>query len=705
MQIKKEIQVAGRSFGVEFGDRGMLSDSAVFMNYGDTVVMVNANASEKPRDGIDFFPLSVEYEERLYSVGKIPGGFIKREGRPSEKAILSGRAVDRPLRPLFPKGYRNDVQVVCTVMSVENDNLPEILAINGASLALLLSSVPYTTPLAAVMVGLVDGELVLNPTSKEREVSKLNLTVCATESRVMMIEAGAHEVDEDTMIKAISFGFEACQPIIAFEKELMAAYGKEKKVPVLYTLDENVESEVRAFAKDLVAEAMHITDKDERSVKMDAVKAAVSAEFDAKYPENKSDIAETLYMLQKETVRDMAILEHKRVDGRAFDQIRNLAAEVALLPRTHGSGLFTRGSTQVLAVATLGAIGDIQILDGVSEEESKRYIHHYNFPSYSVGETRPMRGPGRREIGHGALAEKALEPLVPSEEEFPYTIRVVSEVLSSNGSTSQASVCASTLALMDAGVPLKRPVAGIAMGLFTTDDLSQEEIVTDIQGVEDFFGDMDFKVAGTSEGITAIQVDTKIAGLSPWCIEKAIRDAKTARMEILEVMAGAITAPRPEVSQYAPKIFTITINPDKIREVIGSGGKVINKIIADTGVKIDIDDTGKVFVGGPDIEMVKKAIAIIEGIVKEVVPGEIYLGKVVKLATFGAFVEILPGKEGLVHISKLDSKRVEKVEDVVSMGDEILVKVTEIDQQGRINLSRKDALVEMAKREAEQKPE
>ncbi|MBR0575503.1 polyribonucleotide nucleotidyltransferase [Proteiniclasticum sp. BAD-10] len=705
MQIKKEIQVAGRSFGVEFGDRGMLSDSAVFMNYGDTVVMVNANASEKPRDGIDFFPLSVEYEERLYSVGKIPGGFIKREGRPSEKAILSGRAVDRPLRPLFPKGYRNDVQVVCTVMSVENDNLPEILAINGASLALLLSSVPYTTPLAAVMVGLVDGELVLNPTSKEREVSKLNLTVCATESRVMMIEAGAYEVDEDTMIKAISFGFEACQPIIAFEKELMAAYGKEKKVPVLYTLDENVENEVRAFAKDLVAEAMHITDKDERSVKMDAVKAAVSAEFDAKYPENKSDIAETLYMLQKETVRDMAILEHKRVDGRAFDQIRNLAAEVALLPRTHGSGLFTRGSTQVLAVATLGAIGDIQILDGVSEEESKRYIHHYNFPSYSVGETRPMRGPGRREIGHGALAEKALEPLVPSEEEFPYTIRVVSEVLSSNGSTSQASVCASTLALMDAGVPLKRPVAGIAMGLFTTDDLSQEEIVTDIQGVEDFFGDMDFKVAGTSEGITAIQVDTKIAGLSPWCIEKAIRDAKTARMEILEVMAGAITAPRPEVSQYAPKIFTITINPDKIREVIGSGGKVINKIIADTGVKIDIDDSGKVFVGGPDIEMVKKAIAIIEGIVKEVVPGEIYLGKVVKLATFGAFVEILPGKEGLVHISKLDSKRVEKVEDVVSMGDEILVKVTEIDQQGRINLSRKDALVEMAKREAEQKSE
>ncbi|SFN35809.1 polyribonucleotide nucleotidyltransferase [Proteiniclasticum ruminis] len=705
MQIKKEIQVAGRNFGIEFGERGMLSDAAIFMNYGETVVMVNANASEKPRDGIDFFPLAVDYEEKMYAVGKIPGGFIKREGRPTEKAILSGRAIDRPLRPLFPKGYRNDVQVVCSVLSVENDNLPEILAINGAAFALLISSVPYTTPLAAVMVGLVDGEFILNPTSKEREESLLSLTVCATEDRVMMIEAGAKEIDEDTMIAAIDFGFKACQPIIEMQKEITAAYGKEKKVPVLYTLNQDLEQEVRAFAKDLIAEAMHMVDKDERSKKIDEVKTKVAEAFNEKYPEGKSDISETLYLLQKETVRDMAILEHKRIDGRAFDEIRPLAAEVAVLPRTHGSGIFSRGSTQVMAVTTLGAIGDIQILDGVSEEESKRYIHHYNFPSYSVGETRPMRGPGRREIGHGALAEKALEPLIPNEEEFPYTIRVVSEVLSSNGSTSQASVCASTLALLDAGVPLMRPAAGIAMGLFTTDDLSMEEIVTDIQGVEDFFGDMDFKVAGTSKGITAIQVDTKIAGLSPACIEKSIRDAKTARFEILEVMESAIVEPRPEVSKYAPKITTLQINPDKIRDVIGSGGKVINKIIAETGVKIDIDDTGKVFVGGPDIEMVKKAVAIIEGIVKEVVPGEIYLGKVIKIMPFGAFIEILPNKEGLCHISKLDMKRVEKVEDVVEIGDEILVKVTEIDQQGRINLSRRDALIEMEKKEKAAKEE
>jgi len=701
MKVKKEIQVAGRTLAIEFGERGMMSDSAIFMNYGDTVIMVNANASENPREGIDFFPLAVEYEERMYSVGKIPGGFIKREGRPSEKAILSGRAVDRPMRPLFPKGYRNDVQVVCTVLSVENDNLPEILAINAAATALLLSSIPYTTPLAAVHVGLIDGEFILNPTSAQREVSQMILTVCSTEHRIMMLEAGAKEVDEDTMIKGITFGFDACQPIIQFEKELVAQYGKKKKVPVIHALNESVEKEVRAFAKEMVVIAMHTTDKNERNEKIDEVKVLLAGAFGEKYPENKSDIAETLYLLQKETVRDMAIIEHKRVDGRAFNQIRPLAAEIEILPRTHGSGLFTRGSTQVMAVTTLGAIGDIQILDGVSEEVSKRYIHHYNFPSYSVGETRPMRGPGRREIGHGALAEKAIEPLLPTEEDFPYTIRVVSEVLSSNGSTSQASVCASTLALLDAGVPLKRSAAGIAMGLFINDDLSCEEVITDIQGVEDFFGDMDFKVAGTTEGITAIQVDTKTAGLSPYCIDKAIRDARTARLEILEVMKGAISEAKPEVSKYAPKIFTLKINPDKIRDVIGSGGKVINKIIAETGVKIDIDDTGKVFVGGTDIEMVKKAMKIIEGIVKEVVPGEIYLGKVIKIATFGAFVEILPNKEGLVHISKLDIKRVEKVEDIVNVGDEILVKVTEIDQQGRINLSRRDALMDMEKKEKE----
>ena len=701
MKIQKNIQVAGREFGIEFGDRGMLSDAAIFMNYGDTVVMVNANASENPREGIDFFPLSLEYEERMYAVGKIPGGFIKREGRPSEKAILAGRAIDRPIRPLFPNGYRNDVQVVCTVMSIENDNLPDILAINAASIALLLSSVPYTTPLAAVSVGLIDGEFVLNPTSKERGLSAMNLTVCSTEERIMMIEAGANEVDEETMIKGIEYGFEACQPIIAFQKELTVEFGKEKKVPVLYLLDENVQKDVKAFATDMVKDAMYTADKNVRNARLDEVKKLVAAEFGEKYPDKKSDIAETIYKIQKKIVRDMAIFEHKRVDGRAFDEVRPLASEVSILPRTHGSGLFTRGMTQVLAVATLGAIGDIQILDGVSEDVSKRYIHHYNFPSYSVGETRPMRGPGRREIGHGALAEKAILPLIPSEEDFPYTIRVVSEVLSSNGSTSQASVCGSSLALLDAGVPLKRPAAGIAMGLFTTDDLSEETVVTDIQDVEDFFGDMDFKVAGTTKGITAIQVDTKIAGLSPNVVRQAIVDAKAARLKILDVMNAAISEARPEVSQYAPKIFTLQINPDKIRDVIGSGGKVINKIIAETGVKIDIDDTGKVFVGGPDIEMVKRAIKIIEGIVKEVVPGEIYLGKVIKIATFGAFVEILPNKEGLVHISKLDIKRVEKVEDIVNVGDEIMVKVTEIDPQGRINLSRRDALMDMEKKEKE----
>ncbi len=699
MKIKKEIQIGGRTLGIEFGERGILSDAAIFMNYGDTVVMVNANASEKPRDGIDFFPLSVDYEERLYSVGRIPGGFIKREARPSEKAILSGRAIDRPLRPLFPQGYRNDVQVVCTVLSVENDNLPEILGINASATALLLSSVPYTTPLAAVMIGYIDGEYIINPDSKQREESDLTLTVCATEQRVMMIEAGANEIDEDIMIEGIKFGFEACQPIIELQKELTREYGKEKKVPVLYTLNETVEKEVREFAGSMIKDAMHIIDKDIRNQEINENKVKVNEEFGVKYPDFKSDISEVLYLLQKETVRDMAIHEHKRLDGRAFNEVRNLSAEVNLLPRTHGTGLFSRGSTQVMAVTTLGAIGDIQILDGVSEEVSKRYIHHYNFPSYSVGETRPMRGPGRREIGHGALAEKALEPLIPSEEDFPYTIRVVSEVLSSNGSTSQAAVCASSLALFDAGVPLKRPAAGIAMGLFTTDDLSQEEVITDIQGVEDFFGDMDFKVAGTTKGITAIQVDTKIAGLSPYCIEKSIRDAKTARLELLEVMASALPEARPEVSKYAPKIFTITIDPEKIRDVIGSGGKVINKIIAETGVKIDIDDEGKVFVGGHDVEMVRKAISIIEAIVKVVEPGEIYLGKVIKIMPFGAFVEILPGKEGLVHISKLDKSRVEKVEDIVDVGDEILVKVSEIDQQGRINLSRRDALIDMENKE------
>ena len=692
-------EIAGRELKVEFGKVGMLSNAATFTSYGDTVIMTNVNASEEPREGIDFFPLSVEYEERLYAVGKIPGGFIKREGRPSEKAILNGRAVDRTIRPLFPKGYRNDVQVVTTVVSVEKDNIPEILAINAASLALCLSSIPYTIPVAAVQVGLIDGKLVTNPDSKGREESILHLTVCATKERVMMIEAGGNEIPEDKMIEAIEYGFDECQKIISFQEEAMAKFGKKKDEPLLYTIDETLEKEVKDFAFDMVKEAMYIMDKDERNAAIDAVNEKVKAEFAEKYPDNLGDIKEVLYTTQKKIVRNMLLNEKRRPDGRAFDQVRPLGCEVGILPRTHGTGLFTRGLTQVMTVATLGSISEIQILDGIDETQSKRYMHHYNFPGYSVGEVKPLRGPGRREIGHGALAERALEPLIPSEEEFPYTIRLVSEVLSSNGSTSQASVCGSTLALLDAGVPIKRPAAGIAMGLITSEDLSQEQVITDIQGIEDFFGDMDFKVAGTTEGITSIQVDTKLQGFSFNVVENAIRDASKARLKIIDKINECMPEPRKDVSLYAPKTEVMTINPDKIRDVIGAGGKVINKIIADTGVKIDIKEDGTVFVSSSDHEGVNAAKKIIEGLTKEVVAGEVYLGKVTKITTFGAFVEILPNKEGLVHISKLAKERVEKVEDVVSAGDEILVKVTEIDNQGRINLSRKDAIAEQDEKE------
>ncbi|EJP6473351.1 polyribonucleotide nucleotidyltransferase [Clostridium botulinum] len=694
-----ETTVAGRKMKVDFGKTGMLSNAAIFMSYGDTVVMINANASKAPREGIDFFPLSVDYEERLYSVGKIPGGFIKREGKPSDKSILHARSIDRPLRPLFPKGYRNDVQIVNTVLSVEQDNLPEILAINGSSLALCLSSIPFTTPVAAVSVGLVDGEFIINPTVVQRENTILDLTVCATKERVMMVEAGGHEIDEETMYNAIMFGFEECKNIVAFQEEAVAKFGKTKDEPILYKADEEVEKEVKEFAFDMIKEAMYIMDKDERNAQLDKVKEKISEEFSEKYEDKKADIAEVIYKAQKEIVRNMLLNENRRPDGRAFDEVRPISCEIGILPRTHGTGLFTRGLTQVMTVATLGALGDVQILDGIAEEASKRYMHHYNFPSYSVGEVRPLRGPGRREIGHGALAERALEPLIPSEQEFPYTIRLVSEVLSSNGSTSQASVCGSTLALLDAGVPIKRPAAGIAMGLITSDDLEKEKVITDIQGIEDFFGDMDFKVAGTEKGITSIQFDTKIAGLSDNCVKDALEGAKKARLHILGKIKECIPEPRKELSKYAPRTQIICIDPEKIRDVIGAGGKVINKIIADTNVKIEIKEDGKVFVtSNNEPEGVKKAISIIEGLTKEVVQGEIYLGKVTKITNFGAFVEILPGKEGLVHISKLDFSRVEKVEDVVSVGDEILVKVTEIDNQGRINLSRKDAI---AKKEEE----
>ncbi|MGL4663708.1 MAG: polyribonucleotide nucleotidyltransferase, partial [Clostridium butyricum] len=542
-------------------------------------------------------------------------------------------------------------------------------------------------------------KLVTNPDSKGREESILHLTVCATKERVMMIEAGGNEIPEDKMIEAIEYGFDECQKIISFQEEAMAKFGKKKDEPLLYTIDETLEKEVKDFAFDMVKEAMYIMDKDERNAAIDAVNEKVKAEFAEKYPDNLGDIKEVLYTTQKKIVRNMLLNEKRRPDGRAFDEVRPLGCEVGILPRTHGTGLFTRGLTQVMTVATLGSISEIQILDGIDETQSKRYMHHYNFPGYSVGEVKPLRGPGRREIGHGALAERALEPLIPSEEEFPYTIRLVSEVLSSNGSTSQASVCGSTLALLDAGVPIKRPAAGIAMGLITSEDLSQEQVITDIQGIEDFFGDMDFKVAGTTEGITSIQVDTKLQGFSFNVVENAIRDARKARLKIIDKINECMPEPRKDVSLYAPKTEVMTINPDKIRDVIGAGGKVINKIIADTGVKIDIKEDGTVFVSSSDHEGVNAAKKIIEGLTKEVVAGEVYLGKVTKITTFGAFVEILPNKEGLVHISKLAKERVEKVEDVVSAGDEILVKVTEIDNQGRINLSRKDAIAEQDEKE------
>ena len=690
-----ETTFEGRKLNLKCGNLGMLSDTSIIVSYGDTCVLVNVNASEKPREGIDFFPLSVEYEERLYSVGKIPGGFIKREGKPSTQAILNGRAIDRPLRPLFPKGYRNDVQIVCTVMSVENDNLPEILAINAASLALCISTIPYTEPVGAVMVGLVNGEFVINPTSKQREETSMNLTVCATKDRVIMIEAGGDEIDEDIMYNAIKYGFEKCQELIKFQLEAVEKFGKEKIKPDLYEIPEEIVKEVNGFAYDKIKDVMYTTDKIERAEIMGDLKNVISDHFSEIFPDNMSDVNQVVYNIQKEIVRKMVMEEKRRPDGRKFNEIRPISCDISILPRTHGTGLFTRGLTQVLTIATLGPLADVQIIDGIGEEEFKRYMHHYNFPAYSVGEVKPLRGPGRREIGHGALAEKALEPLIPSKEDFPYTIRLVSEVLSSNGSTSQASVCGSTLALLDAGVPIKRPAAGIAIGLFTSDDLSEEEILVDIQGVEDFFGDMDFKVAGTEKGITAIQIDTKIKGLSWECIKESLYLAKKARLEILEKINKCIPKHKENLSEYAPKTKVIKIDPDKIRDVIGIGGKVINKIISDAELKkqaIHIEDDGRIFISDYDINKINHALNQIEIITKEIKVGEVYLGKVVKTTSFGAFVDIFNGKEGLVHLSKLSNKKVDKVENEVSVGDEILVKVIEIDSHGRINLSRRDVL-------------
>lgn len=689
-----ETQFAGKKITFETGKLCCLANGSVLVKYGETTVMVNVTASARPRDGIDFLPLSVDFEEKLYSVGKIPGSFLKREGRPSDKAIISSRVVDRPIRPLFPKDMRNDVSVVMTVLSTDPDCLPEIAGMLGASFALSISDIPWNGPIAGINVGLVDGEIILSPDYEQRQNSLLNLTVAATKDKVCMIEAGAHEVDEQTMLKAIWMGFEEAAKMVQFIEGVQAQIGKPKFVFESQEVDKNLFNAIFDYAADDVRYALDTDDKNVREARLAPIVDSIHTHFEPDYPEHTAMIDECIYQMQKKIVRAW-LLEGKRVDGRGMDEIRPLAAEVGLLPRVHGSGLFTRGQTQVLSIATLGTVREAQTLDGIDGETSKRYMHQYNFPSYSVGETRPSRGPGRREIGHGALAERALEPVIPSVEEFPYAIRVVSEVLSSNGSTSQGSICGSTLALMDAGIPIKAPVAGISCGLITADDGSWRTMV-DIQGVEDFFGDMDFKVGGTHKGITAIQMDLKVDGLTHEIIQDALEKTRKARLYILdEIMLKAIPQVRPELSKYAPKMLTLLIDPDKIREVIGSGGKVIQKICAECDVKVDIEDDGHIFVSATEIENARRAIAVIKTIVDDPEVGAVYKGVVTRLMAFGVFVEIAPGKEGLVHISKLDTRRVEKVEDVVAVGDEILVQVTEIDQQGRINLSRKDAIAAM----------
>ena len=685
---------AGRELVVETGKTCELSNGSCWVRYGETVVMANVTASVKPREGVDFFPLSVDYEERLYSVGRIPGSFMKREGKPSEKAILTSRVVDRPIRPLFPKDMRNDVSVVMTVLAVDPDNSPEIVGMIATSIAISISDIPWNGPIGGISVGLVDGEIVLNPTLEQRARNDLNLTVAGTKDKVVMIEAGANEVDDDTMLNAIIAGHTEIKKLVAFISDIQAQIGKKKFEFESMEVDHDMFDAIEEFAADRVKVALDTDDKNKREEMLNPIKDDIHAKFDELYPEKTAMIDECIYKLQKKIVRNW-LYEGKRVDGRGIDDIRPLAAEVGVLPRVHGSGLFTRGQTQVLTVATLGPVSDAQKIDGLDEEDTKRYMHHYNFPSYSVGETKPSRGPGRREIGHGALAERALEPVIPPVEEFPYALRLVSEVLSSNGSTSQGSICGSTLAIMDAGVPIKAPVAGISCGLITRDDGSFQTMV-DIQGLEDFFGDMDFKVGGTKKGITAIQVDIKVDGLTYDIIKEAFAKTHKARDYILdEVMLKAIPEPRPEVGKYAPKMLQTKVPVDKIREVIGQGGKVIQKISADCQVKIDINDDGNVFISGVDINNARKALQIVNTIANDPEIGAIYRGKVVKLMNFGAFVEIAPGKDGLVHISKLDKQRVEKVEDIVSVGDEIVVKVMEIDNQGRINLSRKDALADL----------
>ena len=690
-------KLAGRELTIETGKIAGLANGSVVVKYGDTVVMVNVTAAKEPKEGIDFFPLSVDYEEKLYAVGKIPGSFTKREGKPTDKAILTSRAIDRPLRPLFPKDFRNDVCVTATVLSVEQDNSPEVCSMIGASAALSISDIPFGGPTAAVNIGWVDGEIVINPTVAQREKSRLTATVAGTLEKITMIEAGADEIPNEIMLEAIKKAHEEIKNICNFITKIKEEIGKPKFEYKSFAVDPEFYQDIVANFKDRMYQDVQATDKEVRDENIDKITEDITAYVAEKYgeeavEERKMDIADSVHDLEKACVREMILEEHKRPDGRKIDEIRPLSCEVGVLPRVHGSAIFTRGQTQVMSVVTLGMKSEEQILDGIDEETGKRYMHQYNFPSYSVGEARPSRGPGRREIGHGALAEKALVPVLPSEDEFPYAIRVVSEVLSSNGSTSQASICGSTLALMDAGVPIRKPVAGISTGLVTDkNDSNRYIMLTDIQGIEDFFGDMDFKVGGTKDGITAIQVDIKIDGLTYDIIKEAFERTKVARDYILDnIMLPVIDKPRADISKYAPRIFTMQINPDKIKDVIGTGGKVINKIIDETGVKIDIEEDGRVCVYSNDNESGEKAIKIIENITREIEAGGIYNGIITKIMSFGAFVDLGGGKEGLLHISKISSKRVEKVEDVLSVGDEVTVKVSDIDNQGRINLSMKD---------------
>lgn len=689
-----ETDFAGRKLIVETGKMTQLANGACLVRYGETVTHVAVTASPKPRDGVDFFPLSVDFEEKLYSVGKIPGSYLKREGRPTDKAILTSRVIDRPIRPLFPKDMRNDVSVVCTVMSVDMDCSPEIAAMVGTSIALSISDIPWNGPISGVSVGYIDGKFIINPTEAERVLSEMAVTVASTDSRIAMIEAGANEVSDEVMYNGIMEGHKANQHIIEFIKGIKNEIGKDKFEYPSNEPDAEMYEAIKAFAIEDVKLALDTDDKKVRDERLKPIYEKVHEHFDEIYPEQEGKIDECMYKTQKYIVRRWLLDEQKRVDGRGMNEIRPLAAEVGLLPRVHGSGMFTRGQTQVLTIATLGPVSDQQMLDGIDSEEVKRYMHHYNFPSYSVGETRPSRGPGRREIGHGALAERALLPVIPPVEKFPYSMRLVSEVLSSNGSTSQGSVCGSTLALMDAGVPIKAPVAGISCGLITEGD--RWMTMVDIQGLEDFFGDMDFKVAGTHEGITAIQMDLKIDGLTPEMVKEALEKTHNARNYILDdIMLKAIDKPREQLSKYAPKMLTMTIAQDKIREVIGSGGKVIQKICAECDVKIDIEENGQVYISGTDMEGCKRALGIIETIASDPEVGAVYKGRVTRIMDFGAFVEIAPGKEGMCHISQLDVKRVDKVTDVVNIDDEVIVKIVEIDDKGRINLSRREALIEI----------